>query len=516
MNYRLVQDKVVVPWSDQMGVLLGAKKALANGRPYAVVDHCEDATRLLRNMGLTTLPAPILSQYNWSKSTPFDSQKVTAALLTMESRAYILSTMGVGKTRAALFAFDYLRGKGINPALVVAPLSTLTSVWDREVFEVFPHLRVVVLHGSKKKRLELLNTPADIYVINHDGVKVITEELAQREWGAIIVDEASAYSNPGTDRWKAMNRIVNKPNRTGGLTRMWAITGSPTPDAPTDAFGIAKLTTPWTVPRSARRFQMMTMTQLSQFRWVARPDANDVVNAALKPSVRFTLDECHDIPPVTHSWRHVPMTPLQEKLYKTMTNQLVVEMRGQQVAAVNEASKLNKLLQISAGFMYSEDKGIFIDSSPRLLELFDIIKQSEKKVLVFANYKWLVRALAVAVGHKYSVAEITGDTPKKERDETFTSFRFSAHPHVIVAHAGTMAHGLNLIEATTIVWYGPTLSSELYEQANARIRRPGQTCKTHVIHIESSHAEKRAFSRLRHKQKMQGLLLELLEGVHEG
>lgn len=512
MQAHVIPGRVLTPLTPQIQSLMGTVATVTNNnRTYAVLPHEESVVKVLRNIG-ADLPPPVHRLYDWAGSTPYASQRATAGLLTMEERAYDLSTMGVGKTRAAAFSYDWLRkSQGIGPALVVAPLSTLTPVWDRELFEVFPHLKVVVVHGTREKRKKLLSEQADVYVINHDGVKVVQKELASKSWGVVIIDEASAYSNASTDRWKALNSIVNPSGKPP--VRAWALTGSPTPDAPTDAFGIARLITPWTVPKTFRRFQLMTMTQVSNFRWVANKEANDIVAAALRPSVRFTLDECHDIPDQTVSYRDVPMSPKQQAIYDRMTRHFVAEVKGQQITAVNEGAKLQKLLQISAGFAYSNETGAFIESGPRLKELFNLIAESERKVLVFAAFKWMVYALQKALSAKYTTEAITGDTPKSERDRIFTLFRNSPDPHVIVAHAGTMAHGLTLIEATTIVWYGPTLSSELYEQANARIRRPGQTCKTHIVHIQSSQVEKRAFARLRSKQRMQGMLLEILSGL---
>jgi SNF2 family DNA or RNA helicase len=251
------------------------------------------------------------------------------------------------------------------------------------------------------------------------------------------------------------------------------------------------------------------MHQISQFKWIAKKDANVTVAAAMKPSVRFTLDECHDIPATTYSMRHVDPTSEQKMLYQALIDQLHLEYKGNEITAVNEGAKLSKLLQISAGFAYSDDKGVYINAKSRMKEVINLIEQADKKVLIFANFKWIIRALAEVVSNYYSVAVIHGDVSKGERDKIFAGFRRSNDPHVIIAHAGTMAHGLTLVEADTIIWYGPTLNSELYEQANARIRRPGQSSHTHVIHIESTPAEKKMFRRLQTKQKSQGLLLEL-------
>ena len=501
--------KLVLPWRDDIAAILPQTTRLVEaGKAYAVVPHGVIETKLLRNMGLE-VPAPILTQYQWAKTTPWDSQKVTAAMFSTEPRAYCLSSMGVGKTRAALYAYDFLKKQGLaRKMLVVAPLSTLTDVWEREVFENFYHLSCLVLHGTKAQRRKKLEEPVDIYVINHDGVATIINELIDAKFDIVCIDELAAFRNAGTKRWKILNTLINRQQQNPVV---WGMTGAPTPNAPTDAYGQVKLITPSQVPRSFRRFQLSTMTQVTQFKWVAKHDANDTVRAAMKPSIRYTLDECHDIPETIYSMRHIEPSATQKSIYKKVFDHFRAEYKGNDITAVNEGAKLNKLLQISAGFAYSEGKGTYIDAKPRLKELVELIEQADKKVLVFASYKWIIRALEQILCQFYSVEVITGDTKRTDRDRIFTSFRKSADPHVIVAHAGTMAHGLTLVEADTIIWYGPTMSSELYEQANARIRRPGQTQHTHVIHIESTPVEKKAFQRLKRKQKLQGLLLSMFE-----
>lgn len=513
MDALIHNNKVVVPYQEIIHSALPLSKVLDQGaKRFSVVEHGVAETKILRNIGFN-VPAPILSQYDWAGSTPFDSQKETAAMLSTEPRAYCLSSMGVGKTRAALYAFDFMYKTGAaQTMLVIAPLSTLVNVWEREVFESFYHLRTAVLHGTKKQRLQALEQPAEVYIINHDGVATILKELVDKKISVVAIDELASLRNAQTKRWKMVNHLINKvPNPPVA----WGLTGSPTPNEPTDAFGQVKLLTPNQVPRSFKRFQQDTMTQVTQFKWVPKKDANETVAKAMKPSIRFTLDECHDIPETTYSMRHVEPSATQAQVYRAVVDKFKAEIKGRQITAVNEGAKLSKLLQISGGFAYDGDKGIYIDAKARIKEVVDVIEQADKKVLVFANYKWMIRALTEVIGNFFTVATITGDTPKKERDATFASFRKSKDPHVIIAHAGTMAHGLTLIEADTIIWYGPPQSAELYEQANARIRRAGQKLHTHVIHIESTPVEKQAFLRLQKKQKMQGLLLDMFRGAQE-
>jgi SNF2 family DNA or RNA helicase len=504
-------EHVVIPWRDDVKALLpGTERRNIKGQDFALVRHGIIETKLLRNMGMD-VPPPILTRYDWAKTKPFDSQKQTAALLSTEPRAYCLSSMGVGKTRAAMYAFDFMRQSGVaKKLLVVAPLSTLVDVWDREVFEAFHHLRAVVLHGTKAQRLLRLKEPADVFIINHDGVAVVADELAAMKFDVVVIDELASFRNARAKRWTVLNELINKR----GQPVVWGLTGSPTPNAPTDAYGQVKLLTPNQVPRSMKRFQQDTMTQVSQFRWIPKDNANEIVMKAMKPSIRYTLDQCHDIPETIYSMRHVECSSAQQALYNTVFDKFRAEYKGKEIVAANEGAKLSKLLQISAGFAYNDGKGFYINANDRLKLVVELIEQADKKVIVFASFTWIIHALAQVIENFYTTAIIEGGTTKSRRDEIFASFRNSRDPHVIVAHAGTMAHGLTLVEADTIIWYGPTLSAELYEQANARIRRPGQKSKTHVIHIESTPVEKRAFRRLQSKKKMQGMLLEMFEGEH--
>jgi len=73
-----------------------------------------------------------------------------------------------------------------------------------------------------------------------------------------------------------------------------------------------------------------------------------------------------------------------------------------------------------------------------------------------------------------------------------------------------MAHGLTLTSAKAIIWYGPITSNEQYTQANARTERIGKKHSTSVIHIAATDLERRMFERLKNKQKLQGILLDIL------
>ena len=105
---------------------------------------------------------------------------------------------------------------------------------------------------------------------------------------------------------------------------------------------------------------------------------------------------------------------------------------------------------------------------------------------------------------------VYGGVSRGKRDLIFHRFQSGKGPrHIIVAHPECMAHGLTLTTGNLIVWYGPAPDLETYDQANARIIRPGQTFKTMIVHLFGTPVEKAAYARLRTRSRMQGLLLEL-------
>ncbi len=494
-------------------VIPTAKTLDFKGRTLVAVPHRSDEVRVLRNLGIDA-PAPIRHHYAWSgPKTPTDQQVATGELVTMNDRAYILNGMGTGKTLATLWAYDYLRSIGeAQKMLVLAPLSTLELVWANTVFREFFHLTAVVLHGSRERRLRLLNEEADIYILNHDGLRaggLVEAILARTDIDTIAVDELATFRNASTALWKAANAVCN-PKDWPYRRRVWGLTGTPTPNSPTDAWAQCKLVTPHTVPRSFRQFRDATMRQVTQFKWEPRPDAVAVVRQAMTPAVRFTLDECTQLPPLTYQTREVELTPEQKEAYRLMANKMRADVAGAQLSAVNEADKLSKLVQIACGAAYTTDGGaLLLPGGQRIAELREIIEQSEGKVIVFVPYIEALKSVAAQVAD-FHVEVVYGDVGKSERDRIFAQFETpgAAGARVLVAHPKTMAHGLTLVAATTIVWFAPYTSNDFYQQANARVRRPGQPRPTSVIHLSGTAVERKIYARLEQKQKVQDLLLD--------
>lgn len=506
----LPHKALLIPYREDVARLIRhSRRAAIDGNDWLLLPHGNDESRVLNNLGLH-VPPPIMYHYDWRGTVPFDTQRRTAAMLTMHKRAYVLNEMGTGKTRATMYAADYLMQlNAVQRALIVAPLSTLQSVWANEIFLNFNDRGYSVVYGTREKRSKKLAEDVGFYIVNHDGLHIIAPELRKRkDINLIIIDELAEFRTPNTRKWKAMKEIL------ATRARAWGLTGTPTPNEPTDAWGQVDLITPHMAPSSVRKLKNMTMIKVSDRRWIEKHTANATVHSIMQPAVRFKRAECFDLPPLTVSARDAEMSPQQMKFYKEMLNHLLVEYKEHKITAANEGVKLGKLLQISAGYVYSSDEEkevLSLSPTNKLSVLSEIISEAGRKVIVFVPFVHALHHVHQHIREHYSTALIYGDTTKTDRDRIFNEFQHSKDPHVLVAHPKTMSHGLTLTAADTIVWYSPTTSPGTYMQANARFTRAGQQHNQHVIHLQSSQIERRVFSRLASREKMQGALLELFE-----
>jgi SNF2 family DNA or RNA helicase len=504
---------IVVPWNETLANLVPTARDFAHhGQRMLLLPNEHAEAKVARQIGIA-VPAPVLTRYNWRGHKPWAVQKISAALLTESPRAYVLSDFGTGKTRTALWAADYLmlNDPKVKRTLIAAPLSTLTPTWESELFKLFPRAKVQLLYGDKQTRLKRLAEDADFYIINHHGLSLLREQLAARGFGVFVLDELAVFRNKKTDLWKAANAII----RGGaGIPYVWGMTASPRPKAPTDAWGQIKLLTPDTTTQTFTRFRDMTMMQMSAFKWAARKNANDIVFAQMQPSVRFSLNDVTELPPTTYRTVEVPLEPGAASAYKQMVQKMITLTKGgETITAVNEAALQSKLLQVATGYIYTDKHGTCrLPNQTRLDAMVEIIEANSQKVIVFCPFKHTLSGVAAELQKKkISFAMINGDTPVFQRNKVFKDFMETPDPFVIAAHPGCMSHGLTLTAASTVIWYGPINNFEIYQQANARIIRPGQTSKTTVIHLVGTPVEKLMHRRLQEKGTFQGLLLELFQ-----
>lgn len=464
-----------------------------------------DEMRVLRNLGVSKAPSPIRYHYDWGKTEykPMDHQTDTAELMTLHPRCFVLNEPGTGKTHASIWALDYLMRKAkVKKLLIISPISIIDSAWTPELMQVCPQEYVTRLTGTKEQRLAQLKVGAKISIINTDGIKTILTELLAADFDAILVDEAGKYRNVDSDRWRALNRLGSK------ATHLFLMTGTPTPKAPTDAYGLAKLLNPKSVPSYYSRFRDQTMTQIAPNRWVAKPEGWEIARSVLRPAVAFLKKDCLQLPPVTYIDRKVDMSKEQKKAFDDLVKDSIAKINGMEVTAKNPAILLAKLLQVAAGVVRDgEGEGVVVDVTPRLNALEETIEEYGGHVLIFAQHKLVIAMLAKKIEEwGYSVGVCTGETPVSARSEMIRAFE-KGDLDIILAHPLTLAHGVTLVSASTVIWYSPTHSSEDYSQGNSRVDRKGQTQNVTVIRMFSTTVEHQIYKKVTTQISAQDLLL---------
>ncbi|RKZ94517.1 MAG: hypothetical protein DRQ40_05695 [Gammaproteobacteria bacterium] len=490
-----------------------------------VIKHNSDTVMKLRGLGIA-VPSSISTRYKWpGRFTPFDHQYRCAEFLTEFRRCANLSDMATGKTAAALWAADWLMQEGlIRRALIIAPLSTVEVVWNREMFAVVPHRTSCVLHAARVKRQRMAKENMDnFFIVNHDGMPVVREILAKRgDIDLVIYDEADALKNGQTNRFKHIRKFLKD---TGA--RLWLLTGTPTPQAPTDAWSLGRLINPFDPNRNPTgvgtsfvRFRDSVMKQHGPFKWVARPSAAIVVRQALQPAIRFKKEDCISLPPVVYTDRTSAMSPQQQRAFDEMVRDFQAETVDEnglpvKVTAINAAVKMSKLLQICSGAAYLEDgRHVEFPMPDRLAVMEDLIVHAAKKVIVFVPFRHAIEKIHAHLINAGITCEVMhGGVTGQRRIDLLNRFMDEPDPRVLVAHPKTASHGLNLTCADTTIWFGPTFSAGGYQQANERMNRPGQDTKMLIAHLSSTDLERKAFQLLHDRTTSQQSLLSLYEEV---
>jgi SNF2 family DNA or RNA helicase len=480
------------------------------GTNEVAVNWGVDEVHTLRSLGVKA-PSPITKRYQWSgRFKPMDHQRTTAEFLTLHRKSFCFNEQGTGKTASAIWAADFLMQQGhIRRALVICPLSIMDSAWRADLFDVAMHRTVDVAHGAKEKRKKIINSGAEFVVINYDGVEIVEEDIRNGGFDLIIVDEATHYKNAQSKRWKCLNRLVTED------TWLWMMTGTPAAQSPLDAYGLAKLVNPTSVPRFFGSFRDQVMLKISQFKWIPKPTATETVYNALQPAIRFTKEQCLDLPEMTYVKRAIELSRQQKKYYKELKNRLVMEAAGEEVTATNAAIAMNKLLQISAGAVYTDDGSTLeFDIKNRYNVLKEVIDESSQKVLIFVPFKHTIDVLVEKLrADNYTAEVIRGDVPAAKRTEIFKRFQDTPDPKILVIQPQSAAHGVTLTAANTVVWWGPTSSLETYAQANARVHRSGQRHPCTVIQLQGSAVEKHVYSLLDNRIDVHSKIIDLYKEI---
>ncbi len=438
------------------------------------------------------------------KYVPHDYQTFTTDFILQHKACGCLLDLGMGKSVITLTAITQLLHE-VNRIVVIAPLRVAEDTWSKEAakWDHLKHLRIAKVLGPERRRLEALNSEADIYVINRENVEWLVKHYG-RDWpfDMVVIDELSSFKSAKAKRFKYLRKVRPLLKRIVGLT------GTPAPNGLIDLWPQIYL-----LDRGERlgktlggyRERYFVPDKRNQdviFSYKPKPEAERAIYAKISDiCVSMQAQDYLQMPERIDNFVQVEMSAKEKALYEQLERDMLLPFVGGDIDAVNAAALSNKLLQMANGAVYDEN-GAVRQIHRRKLDALETLWEGAngKPILVFYAYKH----------DKDKLAEFFRQAEPRELN---TSQDITDWNHgkieVALAHPASAGHGLNLqAGGNIIIWFGLTWSLELYQQANGRLYRQGQNEAVIVHHIiTAGTVDEQVMAALSRKETGQAALL---------
>jgi SNF2 family DNA or RNA helicase len=424
-----------------------------------------------------------------------------------DSYALFMET-GTGKTLVAIKLLEYWNSFKPTPAMVVAPLSTLESVWTKEIRK-WSNLKLVNLWEN----LDEFGKDYDVYLINYEQFKKLANEgksPIEAKIQCLIIDESSKLKNPGSQITKTVLKFRSKiPHRL-------CLTGTPAPNNLLEYWGQMCFINPELLGDNFFRFRntYFFSTGFGGFLYKPKTGAKEaIIDNVSKQAFSIRKQDCLDLPDRVFETRNVYMEEIQQKAYTEMLKQNIMEFKGGVTLGVNELAKLMKLRQITSGFTITTEGAAVLISETKIKALKDLLEEipEDKQVIVWLNFHWEIHKLQEVF--KDQCCTLYGDMPQKEKERSIKEFQEGKH-RILLAHPLSGGMGLTFVNCSYIVWFSLSYSQEQYSQANDRIYRIGQNNKcTYFLLLAKDTIDEVIYKVLDKKSDLLESCMELLKGV---
>lgn len=445
------------------------------------------------------------------KFMPHDYQKRAMELVIKIPKVGLFLDMGLGKTVITLTAIQELMYDRfeISRVLVIAPKRVAEDTWTREhaKWDHLKDLRISKVLGNEQQRIRALRAEADIYVIGRDNVIWLINyyQGLRKGWpfDMIVIDELSSFKNPQAKRFRALKKAMPSVSRVVGLT------GTPSPNGLMDLWAEVYLLDQGERLGNTlgayreRYFRPGARNGYVVYKWEPFRNAQKEIEDKISDiCISMSAADYLKLPKRIDNVIPVQLSPDEMEAYKRMERDQLLQIEDDDIAALNAAAVMTKLLQIANGSVYTNEGKVVKIHEAKLEALAEIVDTTDSPVLVFYSYK---HDLAAIQG-KIKGARIL------ENEKDISDWN-AGRVQVLLAHPASVGYGLNLQEGGhVIVWYGLTWSLELYQQANARLYRQGQE-KPVIIHhlIAEGTADEEVMAALQNKDTSQAALLAALK-----
>ena len=449
------------------------------------------------------------------KFVPHSYQQYAIGRILSDPRVGLFLDMGLGKTVITLTAVNELRFNrwAVRRVLVVAPKKVAEATWTKEAqkWDHLQHLQIVPVLGPLKKRIQALETPGDVWVINRENVPWLVDYY-RNAWpfDMVILDESSSFKNAQSKRFRAMRLVLPK------ISRLVELTGTPAPNGMEDLWAQIYLLD--NGQRLGKTISSYRDTFFQQDRaypgqmyrtYSLRSGAENLIRAAIADiCVSMKAEDYIELPDFIEDLVPVVLDPAARKSYDRLEREMLLQVDDQTVTAGTAAVLNGKLLQLCSGAVYDSSGGTMEVHDCKIEAFLEVIEQLHgEHALVFYWFQHgRDRLLQVLQKTGLRVRVYSG-----AEDETAWN---AGEVDVLLAHPASCAYGLNLQQGGHHeIWFEyPNWALELYQQANARLYRQGQQLPviSHLLVVQDG-MDEAVVSALHSKGDMQEALMQALK-----
>lgn len=414
-----------------------------------------------------------------------DYQKKAVNFQCTHPESMLWLDMGLGKTVITLTSISHLIKTGfLKSVLIVAPIRVIRLVWRQEAakWDHTHHLKFSMVVGTKDQRTRALLRPADVYLINFENLKWLSETLQTYfikkdrplPFTGIVWDEISKMKNSATDRVKATRKVLEHFTWSTGLT------GTPASNGYKDLHGqFLVVDKGERLGTSKTAFRTRFYKKVGPYKEVAYEDTEDTIKKLIGDiTLEMSAEDYNPLPDLMVNDVEIEMPDELRAKYDSMEREFFLQLdSGTNVEVFNQASLTNKCLQFSNGAMYP------VAGMPLWEPVHDLKLEALEEIVDEANgspilCSYAYRSDAQRIMEKFKHLDPINLTEcKSESSLTNAMHRWKTGDcALMIGHPASMGHGIDGLQKNghILVWYGLNWSLDLYEQFNARVRRQGQ------------------------------------------
>ena len=454
-----------------------------NELPSQVRAAFDEVVDKRKHLHLLLLSGPQKSAYVTPTLTLRPHQELAREIAQVYPKFAFYYDTRTGKTPTSIsIIIDDLKQHPEHKWLVIAPLTLLELAWGEDFAKFAPSIKISICHAStKKKRIEKIQEDANVYLINTESYVNYKEYF--KDITRIIIDESSSMKNKSSKFSKA----IVETSRT--CDRLYLLSGTPAPNGAHEYYRQIQSIDYYGIQQSFAQFKNKYFLNLARDvrfeQLVLRPDMQEELENLIHQYAIYTdKEDVLNTPGRKFIEHEIRMPQGVREVYKQMKSDLAAELGDVTVLAPSAATKLNKLNQISSGFLMNTDaifnnklakkhgeeaseQEVYMLSNYRFQELQSLLDTiGSEQVIIWANYRTEFHYIQSMLGDRCAI--VNGEVSANQKIENIKAFK-EGRVQYLVANPASADKGLTLTNCHICIYFSLNWSYELFKQSMDRI-----------------------------------------------